>query len=154
MLKKFLLLFFVLILLCSNVFAISKSNKSTYNLEKRNYYIDISKEAVTTNNINNIFENMKILKLYPLVNLKIEDKRVVSKIFNISFTDVNTYIENYINCLSELGFYEDAEKVLVSGIKINVIYVEASNSQIDDFLLRFPNAKLLKKLDNFVFNFS
>ena len=100
MLKKFLLLFFVLILLCSNVFAISKSNKSTYNLEKRNYYIDISKEAVTTNNINNIFENMKILKLYPLVNLKIEDKRVVSKIFNISFTDVNTYIENYINCLN------------------------------------------------------
>lgn len=145
MLKRILLLFLLLVFLCSNVFAVSNNNKYAYQLEKRNYYIDISKESITTNNINNIFENMKILKLSPFISLKLEDNRVVNKIRNISFTDVNTYIENYVKCLNSYGFYEDSEKVLVSGIKINIVFVEASNMQIDDFLSKFPNAKVIKK---------
>lgn len=153
MLKRILILFLIVLFLCSNVFAISRNQENVQNLEKTKYYIDISKEAINTNNINQIFKNMKILKLYPLVNLKIEDKRVFSKVFKINFIDVNTYIENYVSCLNDLGFYDDAERVVVSGIKINVIFVEANKMQIDNLLVSFPKAKVLKKANDFVFNF-
>lgn len=144
MLKRSILYGLVLVFFCSNVFAVSRSSNEILDMETKGYYIDLSKENVTTNNIDYVFRNMKILKAYPSINLSVNDDRVIDSLSNISFFDTDSYVKNYINTLNKYGFYDDSEKVIVSGVRIKKVYVESSKKSINDFILEHKSAKLSK----------
>lgn len=144
MLKRSILYGLVLVFFCSNVFAVSRSSNEILDIETKGYYIDLSKENVTTNNIDYVFRNMKILKVYPSINLSVNDNRVIDSLSNISFFDTDSYVKNYINILNKYGFYDDSEKVIVSGVRIKKVYVESSKRMINDFILEHRNLKLSK----------
>lgn len=152
--KKNLMLFIFTVLLLffisSSTFSLNIKNNirrasTSVILEKSNYYIDVSSSSFTTKNVSSRLNNITILKVYPDVTLSIYDERIINKLANLNFFDMENYINNYVKYLKEFGLYDDAERASVHGIKIKCLKLEATKDDIDNILLKFPNVRLMKK---------
>ncbi len=152
--KKNLMLFIFTVLLLffisSNTFSLNVKNNvrkvsTSMILEKNNYYIDVSDSSFTTKNVSSKLDNITILKVYPDVALSIQDEKIINKLSNLNFFDMENYINNYVKYLKKFGFYDDAERALVYGIKINCLKIDATKDDINNILLKFPKVKLVKK---------
>ena len=151
MLKRMFIVSFFFFLFFLNVNAqdsIERNANKSLNLEKNNYYLDVRDAAFNTNNLMERVKKMKILKIYPSISLTIEDDRINRIISNFGFYDINVYVDNYIKCLNKFGLYDDIEKVMVSGIKIDYLYVQATNNDIDNLILEIPKVKIINSIIN------
>lgn len=128
--KKVLVLVFVLIILL-----ISSSNRdlkpvfSEVELEKNIYEITFSKGEMNTNKIGDYLDKFQILTIYPYVN-PIYEKQL-SSITSYSFkgkTDINKFVNYYINELDKNGFKQEAIWAKINGIAIKKIKVYANEN--------------------------
>ena len=104
-------------------------------IEEYNIYVlDLSKEQVTTNNITNYFDDIKILEIYPYINPIYKKFIKKSYTFNTSIStkkNISNFIVEYMNQLKQNALTSEMVLFNLNGIKIDKIKVYTSKNQIN-----------------------
>ncbi len=110
-------------------FYIEEFSLEDYNI----FYLDVSNEVVTTNNLTKIIKNMDIVSIKPYVNPIYKDKLDLEYSFmnNISLKkNIKNFIEYYKKKIKEKGFNDDLSYIDKDGIKIMEVTVYAKGVDI------------------------
>jgi len=97
------------------------------------YILEFSNQNISTNNIEEIFENMKIIWVEPLINLVYKDKLNYKLYY---FEDISTkenikrFKNNFITKLQNNNYKNDAINYQILGIKINRMKVYSNEQDI------------------------
>ena len=131
--KKYLLIFFILFFI-----TISNNNSSVepvfkeLTFQKIKYCIDVKNENVNTNNIQNYFNKLEIISVYPYFNDSY--KKVLGG--DLKFYNLDYFFEEYKKLLNKIGkmnwvtsFYE--------GVKIEKVELFAYDSDIEKLLSKY-----------------
>lgn len=148
--KILVFIFFIIICIFSfqfytsreNVIPVFNENINSYDV----YLLDVSKEEITTNNIADIFDTIKILEIYPYIN------PIYKKLINLSNYSFNTILSNkknisnfiteYLNQLENNKLKEELVKYSINGIKINYLKIYASNNDINKLISNYNMIKI------------
>lgn len=148
--KILVFIFFIIICIFSfqfytsreNVIPVFNENINSYDI----YLLDVSKEEITTNNIADIFDTIKILEIYPYIN------PIYKKLINLSNYSFNTILSNkknisnfiteYLNQLENNKLKEELVKYSINGIKINYLKIYASNNDINKLISNYNMIKI------------
>ena len=122
--------FSVVIILILMFFSLKEDNfKAVFNDRENSdnvlaYYVTI--EGLNTNNFDVYFEDIKVLAIIPYVSPIYEEKiRIV-----YFYKNIDDFRQYYIRKLKEKGFTMEANKYLISPIKINKVLVYDSLAKI------------------------
>ena len=149
--KIFVFVFIILLCLSFTFLSIKIERSSLVFYENKNsydvYVLDVSRENINTYNIDNYFDDLKILEIVPYIN------PIYKKLFNFSSYSFNTvlsnkknvslFISNYLNILNKNGLNDELVKYNINGVKIIKVKVYASNNDIK-YLLNNYNLKIVK----------
>ena len=135
----FCLIFFIII--CIVINSNKESAQAVFNSQDNNYDIfilDISKENITTNNIYNYFNDIKILEIYPYIN-PIYQKYLDIKSYSFNTVlsnkkNISNFITEYNKELNNNGLNNEMIKININGIKIDKIKVYTSNKDINNLI--------------------
>ena len=138
--KLVLLLLIVFCIFCS---LYSKEEKAipTFNEIDYNYNIynlDISRENITTKNMQNIFDSYTIISVEPYVN-PIYSTLIATKTFDFDTNksisvNVDILTNHYVDILKNNGLNSEAQTIEYNGIKIDKVSLYITNSQLDMIL--------------------
>lgn len=112
------------------------------------YFLNTEKENITTNNLTDYFEDIKILEIYPYINPIYKKHMKKSYTFNTAVShkkNISNFIVEYSNQLSNYALNVDNVLVHLNGIKIDKIKVYTSNTKID-FLMQNYKIQLIKNI--------
>ncbi len=145
--KKIIILFLSIII----IFSISKaSTKEVFNEYDYNiYYLDFREANLTTENFNEYFNNIDILKISPYINPIYKNKfKFDEYLFDYSSYDNNIkkFKESFLKELKLIN-YSDYINCSIKGIKIDMVKVYARKSDINKIINKDKNVK-------YVFNYS
>lgn len=103
------------------------------NHEYSMYILEFPNQNISTNNIDNIFVNMKIIWLKPSINLLYKDK-LNYKIYyfeDVSIKEnINRFKANFITKLENNNYKSDAINYKILGIKISKMQVYSNEEDI------------------------
>jgi hypothetical protein len=89
-------------------------------------FILLELDSVNTNNFENFFKDIKVLKIYPSIN-----KIYINKVKNIyNYSNLKEFKNSYLNELDKNGYYKDYNYYLVNPIKIEKLLVYSSEDVI------------------------
>ena len=112
------------------------------------YFLNTEKENITTNNLTDYFEDIKILEIYPYINPIYKKHMKKSYTFNTAVShkkNTSNFIVEYSNQLSNYALNVDNVLVHLNGIKIDKIKVYRSNTKID-YLMQNYKIQLIKNI--------
>ena len=112
------------------------------------YFLNTEKENITTNNLTDYFEDIKILEIYPYINPIYKKHMKKSYTFNTAVShkkNTSNFIVEYSNQLSNYALNVDNVLVHLNGIKIDKIKVYTSNTKID-YLMQNYKIQLIKNI--------
>lgn len=97
------------------------------------YILEFPNKNLSTNNLEDYFNDIQIIWLYPYINEIYKEKINYKKYFfePISLDEnINKFKTNYLNYLNKYGYKTDALNYQISGIKIDRIKVYSKESDI------------------------
>jgi len=148
----------VFIVLCSIRLTSDKEiTQLVFNQSDRYYYgyylIDTSKSNITTKNILDFLDNIKITKIYPNTNPLYRNFINISEYkFNeilSSKKNISNFISVYNDKLKENALIKEIETFNISGVKLNKIKVYASKEQIENLLSVNPEFVIEETSENY-----
>jgi hypothetical protein len=134
------------------IFNRNKQTREIFNnpLDYNDFYLLFDEQKINTNNFINTFNffsnELKIKKIYPYIEPQYEEY-LYHYIGEITFLNddinsgLNTFIEKYINILSDYGFENEINKINLYGVDIRVVLVNCSNASMQKFLTKYNNIK-------------
>lgn len=137
--KKVLFIFFLLLIL----FCLKNQDNTELvfqeiNYDRARYCIDVKNENVTTNNINEIFNNIEIISVYPYFNNSY--KKLLNNLDFVTLDNINLY---YRDLLKQLGKYNWVSNYY-EGIKLEKIKIYAFENEVEAL---FSKHKFFKVCD-------
>lgn len=100
------------------------------------YYLSFDKNEITTKNFLNIFEDKKIIEIYPYISVSYKGK-VIDKYkkyefdFNSNKRNIEKFEYNYINFIKNKGFYTESVNLKINGISINKVKLITNIEEIN-----------------------
>lgn len=145
MLKKLSLLSIILLSLLLLNFKKEKTelvySEKNSDTDYRQIYLLFENNNLNTNNFNDYFKDIKVLKVYPYINPIYAGK--IKANYNYSFTrenyelDLEKFKNNYINKLREIGLQNEANNCQMSGVIINKVLIYEPLSKIKNNISEF-----------------
>ena len=127
----------LLLLSCFLYIGLKKENVTMVfndgNNEYSMYILEFPNLNISTNNIQKIFENIKIIWIEPYVNLLYKDKLNYKKYYfeEISLKEnINKFIKYYKNLLNNNNYNIDAINIDITGLKIIKMQVYCKEQDI------------------------
>ena len=146
MLKKIILFLSLTILVIISTFYKEKTqivyNEVSSNFEYGQIYLIFENNILNTNNFEEYFKDIKVLKVYPYIN-PIYEKRIkanYSFIHNNHNYDLEILKKNYINKLRKNGLISEANEYEVNGIIIKKVLIESNLNDVQE-IIRNDNVK-------------
>lgn len=150
--RKILVLIIILIIcvICSLFYSNEDDSVPVFNEQNSNYDIymlDISNQAITTNNLADYFDGITILEIYPYIN-PIYKKliKLSSYTFNTAVSNkknISNFITEYNNQLEKNALSNEEFKYYINGIKIEKIKVYTSSKEINSLINKY-SMKVIK----------
>lgn len=122
--KKVFYLFLILLVVLIDLR--SKENLTlVFNQEKTSEFYEfilLEVKDIDTNNFEEKFKNIEVLKLYPVINKIYVDK--IKKVY--AFKNIESFKNEYLKILEINGYYKDYNYYLINPIKIEKVLVNTS----------------------------
>jgi len=142
MLKKIALFFSLTIILV--ILSISKErtelayNEITNDSEYTQIYLTFENNILNTNNFEDYFKDIEVLKVYPYIN-PVYAGRIKAN-YSYSFThnnhnyDLERFKNNYINTLRNIGLISEANEYQVRGVIIKKVLIYSNLDNIKEII--------------------
>ena len=142
MFKKIILFFSLTIILV--ILSISKErtelvyNEISNDSEYRQIYLTFENNILNTNNFEDYFKDIEVLKVYPYIN-PVYAGRIKSN-YSYSFThnnhnyDLERFENNYINTLRNIGLMSEANEYQVRGVIIKKVLIYSNLENIKEII--------------------
>ncbi len=125
--KKYLIIIIAIIIISN------KNNQviTTFSEIEDNVYYTITSNELTTKN-KEIFDNIKIISVTPYIPLKYQNKFTFDKYnFQNNKDNIKTLENNYLNNLTQLKDERLKTEVMMNGIKIIKLEIEANKEDLE-----------------------
>lgn len=105
------------------------------------YLLDLSKQSITTNNLDDYFDNITILEIYPNINpiyknlIKLNSYSYNTAISNKKNT--SNFMSEYSRRLEKNGLKNEELRYYINGIKINKIKVYTSSKKVNKLINKY-----------------
>lgn len=132
--KKYIVCLLVLLL----ILIINKKNDAVMVFNEKNneysmYILEFSNQNISTNNLESVFKNIKIIWLEPVINIAYKDKLNYKYYYfeDISLKqNINKFKNNFIKKLNDNNYKLDAINYEILGIKISKMKVYCNEEDI------------------------
>ncbi len=128
------------------------SNDNEYN----QIYLLFEDKNLTTNNFNDFFKNIKVLKVYPYINPIYAGKIKANYNYEFNWENHNYDLEkiknDFISKLKNIGLTNEANEYQINGVVINKVLIYSNLGKIKNIFKNYNNIKYSFNLNGIYYN--
>lgn len=115
--------------------------------EQRQFFLDFEEETVHVEDLPFLKEKYAIAIKYVFLKNKslLEEDKITKELEYVYYVNPKDIRKKYEQVLVKYGLYDDLERIMVHGIEIKGMIVEATKEKIDELQKNYPNLQLKER---------